>query len=111
VTPPSQEPVSATAEAVGLAEELTKCWALLPTPEHKYPWRDMEEADQDARLLASAVDTLAAALARAERERDEAREALAAYRSALRSGEPESDRLRAHGDAALASPVAEGKGE
>lgn len=34
-------------------------------------------------------------------ERDQLRQALAAYRSALRCGEPESDQLRVLGDAAL----------
>jgi chromosome segregation ATPase len=82
-----------------------------------------EEREQYDQALA-ALATLAERLAEAERERDgltgrnqflstevalrEARvealeAALAAYRSALRSGEPETDQLRAFGDAALST--------
>lgn len=42
-------------------------------------------------------------------ERDRLREALVAYRSALRSGESETERLRALGDEALSRPEAKSR--
>lgn len=47
------------------------------------------------------IDFLQAEARALEADRDRLRKALAAYRSALRSGEPESDQLREFGDAAL----------
>ena len=47
-------------------------------------------------------------LAKARAREERLREALGAYRSALRSGEPETEQLRTHGDQALASLPPEG---
>ena len=73
-------------EALELAEELTKCWALLPTDEHKYPWGDLELADRDARLLVAAL--LAQAEAGADREAME----LAILNEVRRGNRLEADR-------------------
>jgi uncharacterized protein YlxW (UPF0749 family) len=76
--------------------------------------RNHQDADnvwpQWANVLADEVETLRTREQQLEEQVEGLRTALAAYRSALRSGEPESERLRAHGDAALTAQ-AETKGE
>lgn len=63
-----------------------------------------ELAERDDRTVSAVVRRAVRELLGQEAERSRLRRALAAYRSALRSGEPESDQLRAIGDEALEVP-------
>jgi hypothetical protein len=87
-----------SAEARGLLA-MVKLWPLSTSP---IPPEDIARAAKLAKergwdKLPGTADPLREAL----RQVDQLREALGAYRSALRSGEPETERLRAVGDAAL----------
>ena len=63
-------------------------------------WRTTESRHRFTDALA-ALGQMATAFDAERARADRLAEALAAYRSALRSGEPETDRLRVVGDAAL----------
>jgi hypothetical protein len=63
--------------------------------------RELDARGYNAKL--AVAEQLYADLAAAEAREKQLRDALAAYRSAIRSGEPETEQLRTFGDEALAS--------
>lgn len=89
-----QEARRLTKEALHLADKYLS---------HSAPWA---AADRLRKALLASLDreeALECDLAAERRKVEALREALAAYRSAVRSGERESEKLRAVGGAALAA--------
>jgi hypothetical protein len=114
MTPLSQEPVSAAAETVATVREARSFLRYFD---------DQDEMSLEAQELLprwdAALDTLAAALERAERERDEAREALEGIRDVVEGWDVDPPRSRSYKErngiiqriAADALAAAEGEGE